>query len=131
MHRRKFLTYVSMSVPAFALIACSKKEQMSEEEIKKLREGAQNYHNQVKFVSEGDPIAKTFKYVENPNVGMTSLRPDKEGVPGKEQLCSNCHFYIPKADKPYGECQIMMGRGMVKEGGWCISWAPKQKDPAA
>lgn len=127
MKRRDFLTKIAIGLPAVAWIACTKKEdKMSEEEVKALREKAKNYHQSIKYVSEGDPIAKNLNYVEYPDDNPTPDRKDKDGTPGGQQYCENCQFYVVKEGKNYGECQLLQGRGMVRAKAWCKSWVIKR-----
>ena len=66
-----------------------------------------------------DPAAVALKYVEDAN---EAERADKMGVPGAEQLCSNCRFYKVESDA-WGPCQLFQNR-LVAADGWCAGWVP-------
>ncbi|MEZ4818860.1 MAG: high-potential iron-sulfur protein [Bdellovibrionota bacterium] len=128
MNRRHFLSKVVVLSPLALWIACTKKkETLSEDELKKLREGAKDYHDSIQYVPEGNPIAKALGYVQSPDANTAPDRKEKEGVAAEDQSCENCHFYVIKEGKPYGECQLLLGKGMVKAQAWCKSWAPARK----
>lgn len=122
--RREFL----LSVPLF-LIACttSKNKKMTEEEIKKLQENADKYHNEIdkKLISETHPIAKTFKYVMDGTTPAANMNKSlRNGIKPEDQICNNCQFYKAIGDD-YGSCQILP-QGNVTAIGWCFSWAKLQ-----
>lgn len=68
-----------------------------------------------------DPTAKALKYVEDATV---ATRTDKMGVAGKDQLCSNCRFYVADAGEAgWGGCALFQNR-LVAGPGWCAGWVP-------
>jgi len=80
----------------------------------------------LKLVSETDAVAKALGYVHDP-VAAKVQRPDKQGVKGSEQLCSNCQLYTKQGEidkKEVGKCTMIMN-GSVKANGWCKSWVKK------
>lgn len=120
--RREFL----LTLPLF-LLACTKKssdpKQMTPEEVKKLQDQAQAYHNQIdkKLISEGHPVAKTFKYVMDGTTASANLNKNtRTGVPPEQQLCKTCMYYKAIGDD-YGSCQ-MLPPGNVTANGWCLTW---------
>jgi hypothetical protein len=122
--RRGFL----LAIPAF-FIACTGKKKMSDEEAKKLQQDAANYHNQIdkKLISEGHPIASTFKYKQDATQAPADIRKERAGTPANEQFCDNCLYY-KKIGEDYGSCQ-MLPQGNVTAKGWCFAWV-KQSKPA-
>ena len=68
-----------------------------------------------------DPTAMALQYVHD---ATTATRADKAGVPGAEQLCSNCQF-IQADSGEWRPCQLFPGKA-VNENGWCASWNLKQ-----
>lgn len=122
--RREFL----LSIPLF-LMACTsnKSKKMTDEEVKKLQDDAAKYHTQIdkKLISEGHPIAKTFKYVaDGTTPAALTNKSTRNGVPPEDQICKNCQFYKALGDD-YGSCQILP-QGNVTAIGWCFSWAKMQ-----
>ncbi len=124
--RRNFL----LSIPAFLLACTTKKSQMTEEEIKKLQDDATKYHQTIDkhLLSEGHPIAATFKYRKDGTTASANLnKTNRYGIPPEQQLCHTCQFYAPIGDD-YGSCQILP-QGNVTANGWCFSWAKKPGTP--
>lgn len=119
--RRDFL----LMIPAFFIACTSKKNQPSEEEIKKLQEQAGNYHQTIdkKLLSEGHPIAATFKYVKDATTASAQIRKMRMGINGNDQFCHNCQYYAAIGED-YGSCQLLP-QGNVTANGWCFSWTKK------
>ena len=72
-----------------------------------------------------DPMAKKLDYTENP--AILKDRPEKMGVAGKDQSCSNCQLFVPAAEDPQpkkGVC-LLFPQNTVKAGAWCRSWIKK------
>ena len=67
-----------------------------------------------------DPAAIALKYVEDAN---TASRTAKMGVPGSEQICGNCRFYVEGETPAWGGCALFQSR-LVAEKGWCLGWVP-------
>jgi hypothetical protein len=44
--------------------------------------------------------------------------------PNAEERCDNCQLYTAQGDG-LGKCQLFATGGLVKEAGWCASWAAK------
>jgi|GEM_PF-6675716 len=80
----------------------------------------------VSYVSEDDVMAKALAYVADPVANPPASRVDKPGTPGEKQVCDNCQFYKISQGKPYGACQLLVGKGMVPAKGWCKSWLLKK-----
>lgn len=119
--RREFL----LSLPLF-ILACTGKKKMSDEEVKKLQEQAAQYHKNIdkKLISEGHPLAITFKYIQDGTTASANLNKSaRSGVPPQDQLCKTCQFYTAIGDD-YGSCQILPP-GNVTANGYCFSWAKK------
>jgi hypothetical protein len=79
---------------------------------------------ELKLVPDTDGTAKALKYVHD---ASKATRPDKAGVKGAEQKCSNCQFYSKAGDvggKEAGKCLMIQG-GLVLAEGWCVSWTKK------
>jgi hypothetical protein len=117
--RRQFL----LAIPVF-LAYCTSKKKMTEEEIKKLQEGADQYHKTLdkNLISEGHPIAKTFKYRKDGTTASALLgKSERAGIPADKQFCNNCIYYKAIGDD-YGSCQLLP-QGNVTSIGWCFSWA--------
>ena len=68
-----------------------------------------------------DPVAKALKYVHDAN---EAERPDKQGVPGTEQVCSNCQFIQGDEGAEWRPCMLFPGKS-VNNKGWCNSWTKK------
>ncbi len=69
-----------------------------------------------------DPAAKNLQYVED---ATQATRPDKMGIAGADQLCSNCQFYAADADGDgWSGCALFQNR-LVAGDGWCMAWVPK------
>ena len=117
--RRGFI----LSIPALLATACSpRKKEMSAEEIKKLQDDAADYHKQIdkKLISEGHPIAATFKYRHDANTVPSDIRKERAGTPADQQFCHNCMYY-KQIGEDYGSCQ-MLPQGNVSANGWCFAW---------
>ena len=127
MNRRSFIQKTALLPLAAWVVSCSKKEEtknnsdMSQADIDKLRQ-----QDQVEYVKEGEAIAAALKYKHDASQVPADLRKERAGTPGSEQFCSNCQFYEAVEGKPYGACSLLKNKGMVKEGGWCFSWAIKR-----
>ena len=127
--RREFL----LTAPLF-LYACTqvKKSTMTEEEAQKLREDAEAYHKQMDkhLISEGHPIAQTFKYRMDGTTASANLaKSSRNGVAPEDQLCKTCMYYKAIGDD-YGSCQ-MLPQGNVTSNGWCMSWTKIQNQMPA
>lgn len=72
-------------------------------------------------VPEDDPMAKALKYVEDADAAEGLSRPDKAGVAGADQYCSNCALY--DGEDEWGACSIFQNR-LVAGAGWCTAWVP-------
>ena len=122
MNRREFLQKTFIALPIVAIAACTNDKKHPEvEEKPKEPDTSAN----VKFVPEDDPMAKNLSYVEDASSAPVNLRVEKSGVPGEEQYCDICMFYVPEEGQSYGACQLLPKKGMVHADGWCKSWAPK------
>lgn len=73
----------------------------------------------AKGVDLNDPTVKALGYVE---IATDAVRPDKMGVAGADQLCSNCRFYSA-SDDVWGGCSLFRNE-LVKGDGWCKGWVP-------
>lgn len=138
MERREFIKN-AVSFAAFtALAACTKKEEVKPKDSSPASEPTGSVPadqstpsaEQPKIdlpasemVSENDPMAKALKYVADAEKADPAIRKEKLGVAGTDQLCSNCNFYKPEADKAYGKCTLIP-KGYVPEDAWCFSWVP-------
>jgi hypothetical protein len=105
MTRREMLKGALLAIPGFvALMAASKNALAAMVDEKK------------------DATAKALKYVSD-GASTAKGRPDKMGIKGAEQNCSNCQFYT-KIDDKKGKC-LMITSGEVAAKGWCASWTKK------
>lgn len=120
--RRGFL----LSIPALLLAACNQNKKMSAEEILKLQQDAANYHSKIdkKLISEGHPIAATFKYKHDAAAVSPEVKKERAGTPADQQFCHNCMYY-KKIGDDYGSCQ-MLPQGNVAAEGWCFAWVKAQ-----
>ena len=79
------------------------------------------------LVSEGDPLASALKYHHDLNTVPANLKIKRAGVEFANQTCRTCVQYVKKSgtgESEMGTCKIISS-GLVKGGGWCISWAKK------
>lgn len=79
------------------------------------------------LVDEKSQMATVLKYQHDASKVPAALRVPKQGVAGKDQLCSNCMFYAKAGDikgDEVGKCQLIP-QGVVKAKGWCTSWMKK------
>ena len=78
----------------------------------------------LKKVPISDPVAAALKYVED---AAQASRTDKYGIPGDQQLCSNCQLYSATANEPgWGSCTLFQNR-LVSGPGWCSAWVPVRR----
>ena len=68
-----------------------------------------------------DPVAKALKYVHD---ASTAERPDKQGVAGAQQNCSNCQFVQGADGDAWRPCMLFPGKA-VNANGWCANWTKK------
>lgn len=74
-------------------------------------------------VKEDDPVAASLGYKADASKVDTAKFPKRAGAEGAKQNCGNCQFYTAKSGG-WGACQILR-TGLVKEAGWCNTWAQK------
>lgn len=67
-----------------------------------------------------DPVAVALKYTHD---ATTADRPDKQGVPGAEQDCTNCQF-IQSDSGDWRPCMLFPGKAVAAKG-WCSNWTKK------
>lgn len=72
-------------------------------------------------VTPDDPTAKALHYTDD---ATTADRPDKMGVPGKDQHCGTCQFLQGTEGDQWRPCQLFPGK-LVNANGWCMSWTKK------
>ena len=68
-----------------------------------------------------DPVAAALKYVHD---AANAERPEKQGVPGAEQVCTNCQFVQGNDGDEWRPCMLFPGKA-VSARGWCASWTKK------
>lgn len=115
MNRRNLLKSLAMSAPVAAATLTA---------MKVFAQAPAGAKLELKLVPDTDGTAKALKYVPN---GAKATRPDKAGVKGTDQKCSNCQFYAKAGDvggKEAGKCVMIQG-GLVLAEGWCVSWTKK------
>jgi hypothetical protein len=122
--RRSFLQKTTLLPLAAWVVACDQKQEKANPQPP--TQSTTPQQENVNFVSETDPVAQALKYSHNATQVSASIRKERAGTPGSEQFCSNCQFYEAVEGKPYGACSLLKNKGMVKEGGWCFSWAIKR-----
>jgi hypothetical protein len=71
-------------------------------------------------LEESDATAVALKYVHD---ASKADRPDKAGVAGTDQDCTNCQF-IQGDSGDWRPCLLFPGKS-VNAKGWCISWIKK------
>ena len=80
------------------------------------------------MVTLDNPTAKALQYA--PDASTVATKPEKMGVKGSDQSCSNCQFAVGDARKvdghegEYVPCQLFQ-KNLVSKSGWCTGWAPK------
>ena len=77
-----------------------------------------------KLVDENDAVAKALKFKHDKNEVDKKLLVTKMGVEGKDQNCGNCIHYKAQEGN-VGTCNMLIGKGVVKENGWCNVWTKK------
>ncbi len=73
-------------------------------------------------LTDKDPMAKKLDYTEVPS--KIKDRPEKMGVAGTAQNCSNCQLFVgaDDSDQPkQGQC-LLFPQHTVKAKAWCRSW---------
>lgn len=78
------------------------------------------------LVPDTDPVAKALNYTHDASKATLRTK-EKMGIAAKDQLCSNCSFFIADGEldgAKVGKC-TMITTGLVKAGGWCNSWTKK------
>ena len=74
-------------------------------------------------VDLNSPLVKALGYVEDANKADKTKRKDKKA------FCHNCNYYQGDAKAKTAPCQLM-ANAEVNGGGWCTSWAKKEKKKA-
>jgi hypothetical protein len=94
---RKTLAVGAAVAGSGALLACSKDEGLSCQDVSGLSADEQQRRTALQYTDK---------------------------TPKPEQTCDNCQFYQAKAADQCGGCTILPGP--VHPKGWCASWAAKQ-----
>ena len=71
-------------------------------------------------VEESDATAVALKYLHD---ATKAERPDKSGVVGADQDCTNCQFIQADAGD-WRPCMLFPGKAVAAKG-WCMSWTKK------
>jgi len=74
----------------------------------------------LRKVSEDDPMAKGMRYTHDSSTVDPSTRPN----PAEVQNCANCALVLGNDGDEWRPCQIFQGQ-VVNANGWCSVWAPK------
>ncbi|MBS1958308.1 MAG: high-potential iron-sulfur protein [Bdellovibrionales bacterium] len=74
-------------------------------------------------VDLASPLVKALNYVED------AAKADKAKRKDKKAFCHNCNYYLGDEKAKTAPCQLM-ANAEVAGGGWCTSWAKKEKKKA-
>jgi len=72
-------------------------------------------------VAADDPMGVALKYVED---ATKAERPEKGGVAGADQTCTNCQFVQGKDGDARRPCTLFPGKS-INAHGWCLTWTKK------
>lgn len=75
-------------------------------------------------LTEDDPAASALGYKMDAATVDTAKFPKKADAAMPDQKCANCVLYTDAGHPEYGKCAAFPGK-LVKQGGWCNSWAKK------
>lgn len=76
-------------------------------------------------LEESDPTASSLGYSQDASKVDVAKYPKKGEANGAQQKCDSCALYQTANNPEWGKCTIFAGK-LVKNGGWCNSWSPKQ-----
>lgn len=80
---------------------------------------------EVEVLDENSPQAKALNYKsDSSKVKDKSLMTERQGVPFKNQKCSNCGLFQGKPGDKNGPCGVFPGK-LISSSGWCTSWNKK------
>lgn len=127
-NRRQLIQTIALAGTALVIQACSKKSTPEANVSGELGADANNAANTAAptLVSETDATATALGYKHDGSTIPAAEKPEKNGIAGGNQNCTNCAFYAPiEGVVDGGKCSLIMA-GYVKSTGWCKSWSVKQ-----